>query len=248
LCEHCRSENASTVVQRTVPAHGEAHLDALGIALRNVVAARHAPSSPRASAAPLGAMSSRNPNGQGQAQRLDKDEVVTKCSVKSGPKYTPKGKIRVTTTGNRKSAPFSFAATFRNSAWGPFWKDADASCCEVRQYIKWDKAFHDYIGGPPHSGFPATATYDTWYEDRDANDKRYGHRTGPHSDPIAGGGDEYTDDTGAQDQASGAKYNGRDTPGGPTTMTGQFKFYLAAIDTCNADKVKARSPEIKIDW
>jgi hypothetical protein len=121
------------------------------------------------------------------------------------------------------------------------------SCCEVRQYIKWDNAFHTWMGGPPHSGFPSSATADTWYEDRDTRDTRYGHRSGTHSDPGSGCADEYR--TGSvQDQASGDTYCGRDTPSGPSDMPGKFMFQLKVIDTCNGNAVKASSSVITINW
>jgi hypothetical protein len=117
----------------------------------------------------------------------------------------------------------------------------------VRQYIKWDKAYQDEKGGPPHGGFPSSATYGTWYEDRDNADKRYGHRSGTHSDPIAGGGDEYTTG-GVRDQAHGDHYNGRDAPNGALSRTGTWDFKLEVIDTCNANAVKATSSVITVNW
>jgi hypothetical protein len=111
------------------------------------------------------------------------------CYVETGPTYTPGGTIPVTKVGGRKSASFSMAATFGTA----FVTDPPRipACCEISQYIKWNEVYHKWRGGPPHSGFPSSATYDTWYEDRDTRDKRYGHRSGPHSDPIADCGDEY---------------------------------------------------------
>jgi hypothetical protein len=132
-------------------------------------------------------------------------------AVASGPTYTPTGAVPVTTSGTSKRAPFSFGATFVED----LNNGVRASCCEVRQYIRWDEAFQKWHGGkPPHGGFSSSASADTWYEDRDANDKRYGHRSGAHSDPIAGGGDEYTTG-GVRDQANGDTYAGRDAPKGP---------------------------------
>jgi hypothetical protein len=124
---------------------------------------------------------------------------------------------------------------------------ARPGCCSVRQYIKWDQAFHNWHGGPPHRGFPANATFDTWYEDRDAADKRYGHRNDNFSDPIAGCGDEYLTN-GVRDQANGDHYCGRDRPNGPAAMTGTWQFQLKVIDTCNGGVVKASSPIITINW
>src|SRR5262245_36095766 len=87
---------------------------------------------------------------------------VNDCSVRSGPCYTPTVTIPVTSSGGRERATFDLAAAF----------DTDAatgkkpSCCEVRQFIKWDQAFHDWMGGPPHSGFPSSTAANTWIEDR----------------------------------------------------------------------------------
>jgi len=165
------------------------------------------------------------------------------CDVKSGPTYTPSGTIPVTTSGSRKSAPFSFASEFNNDT--PAGKCP--RCCEVRQFIKWDSAFHTWNGGPPHSGFPSGAAHSTWIEDRDSSDKRYGHRSGTHSDPIGGCGDEYRTGS-SRDQANGNKYCGKDAPGGPSGLTGTWNFQLKVVDTCNSDAVKASSSIITVNW
>ena len=165
------------------------------------------------------------------------------CSVKSGPTYSPTGNIPVTKSGGRKSASFSFSAEFDKDAT----TGKKPSCCEVHQFIKWDKAYETSKGGPPHGGFPSGTKADTWIEDRDANDKRYGHRTDSHSDPIAGCGDEYK--TGStRDQANGNTYCGNDNPGAPESRKGQFQFQLKVVDTCNGDAVKATSSVISVNW
>jgi hypothetical protein len=120
-------------------------------------------------------------------------------------------------------------------------------CCEVRQFIKWSKAYQDEKGGPPHSGFPSSATHDTWYEDRDDSDKRYGHRSGTHSDPRTGCGDEYLL-SGTRDQAKGDEYCGNDNPDLAGSRKGTWNFQLKVIDVCNSDAVKASSAEITINW
>lgn len=168
------------------------------------------------------------------------------CFVASGPTYTPSGAVPVTTAGGVKSAPFSFAATFGTAAA----TGRAPRCCSVRQFIKWNAAYAAWKGGPPHAGF-GTAPADTWIEDRDPADKRYGHRAGVHSDPGAGF-DEYTTG-GVRDQANGDTYAGSDAPGGPAVVggrarTGIWNFQLKVIDTCNGDAVKATSSIISIDW
>jgi hypothetical protein len=169
--------------------------------------------------------------------------VTPHCVVASGPTYTPRGTIPATTSGGVKRFPFRLAATFSN-------RSPEAvlpSCCSVRQYIKWDQRYVDSKGGPPHSGFPSSTPVDTWIEDRDANDKRYGHRAGPYSDPIAGGGDEYTT-RGVRDQAGGDTYSGRDTPQAPVSRTGKWQFRLNVIDECNSNAVKASSSVITVNY
>ncbi len=195
----------------------------------------------------------RNPAGDGPTE----DEDVTangdagtdagaapaaNCSVASGPTYTPSGTVPIVRASGRKSAPFSFGATFATTPGS----GAAPRCCSVRQYIKWDKAYQDDKGGPPHSGFPSSSSFGSWYEDRDASDKRYGHRSGPHSDPIAGG-DEYLT-AGTRDQLNGDTYVGTDAPGAPDSRKGQFQFQLKVIDTCNGDAVKASSSIITVQW
>lgn len=165
-----------------------------------------------------------------------------RCGVASGPTYTPTGSVPVATTGGRKRASFTFAAKFNSDAS----TGEVPGCCQVRQYIKWDSKFHTWRGGPPHSGFPSGASADTWIEDRDTADKRYGHRSGTHSDPIAGG-DEYLL-AGVRNQAAGDTYRGSDSPGGPTSMVGKFFFRLDVIDVSNSNAVKASSSTITIDW
>jgi len=165
------------------------------------------------------------------------------CAVKSGPSYSVTGTVPVITSGGKKRAPFDFSASFTTDAT----KGAKPSCCEVRQYVKWDKKFHDWMKGPIHSGFPSTATYDTWYEDRDTSDTRYGHRSGPYSSPVAKCRDEYKTGT-TQDMANGDTYCGHDGPNGPDTMTGTWSFQLKVVDTCDGDKEKASSAVITVNW
>ncbi len=121
------------------------------------------------------------------------------------------------------------------------------ACCEVRQYIKWNEAYHTWRGGPPHSGFPSSATYDTWYEDRDSSDMRYGHRSGVHSDPIADCGDEYLT-AGRRDQVNGDSYCGADKPQSSAPAGATYNFQLKVIDTCTGDQEKASSSIITVNW
>jgi hypothetical protein len=257
--EECEREHGTAtrrITQRAVALQRTDELDrALG-ALRAAVAVRNSTTHGPTAAATAPDARSRNPtpdtrsrNPTADDQQADDEESVTRdCSVSTGPAFTPKGKIPVATWGGRKRASFSLAASFKTSAsWWEFWSSPDPACCSVRQYIKWDKTYHDDNGGPPHPGFPSSATYDTWYEDRDRRDKRYGHRSGPHSDPIADCGDEYLRG-GTRDQANGDTYCGKDNPNIPDRLNGTWQFQLKAIDTCNSDKVKATSSVITVKW
>jgi hypothetical protein len=230
----------------------------LGRSERPIVArgGRENPRDAEISRALASAASTRNPTGAMDDEIVTADPTGTaggggsatatpapNGNVSSGPSYTPSGTIAATIAGARKRATFDFGATMLTDAA----KGTVPRCCSIRQYIKWDKDFADWRGGPPHRGFPSGTGHDTWIEDRDQNDKRYGHRSGPHSDPIAGGGDEYLL-AGVRDQANGDVYKGRDSPGGPTAMKGKFEFQLKAIDTCNGDVERAASSVITINW
>jgi hypothetical protein len=162
------------------------------------------------------------------------------CTVTSGPTYSPTSPT-VSNNGRRKQASFSMAATFGSAS------GAVPRCCGVRQYIRWNSAYQTANGGPPHRGFPATASAGTWYEDRDTADKRYGHRSGPYSDPIASCGDEYLSGT-ARDMANGDTYCGKDNPFVPARITGAWDFQLKVVDVEHGSAEKASSPIITITW
>jgi hypothetical protein len=166
-----------------------------------------------------------------------------RCSIVSGPAYTPSGTIPVTNAGGRKTAAtFNLGASFHSAGTG-----VSPACCSVRQYIKWNTAFHNWSGGPPHAGFPSSAPANTWIEDRnDTNTRRYGYRTGPFAVPLSPCRNEYKTGT-TLDMANGDTYCGRDRPSGPTSMVGQFKFRLDVIDTCSG-AAAVSSPEITINW
>lgn len=166
------------------------------------------------------------------------------CNVASGPSYSPSGTIPLTDYGSVKTAPFSMAATFATDST----KDIKPSCCEIHQFIKWDKDAHKANGGPPHKGFPSSAKADAWIEDRSPDDKRYGHRSGPHSNLSDDCFDRYT--TGqTRDDANGDTYCGADSPDGPAHyMKGQYQFRLDVVDNCNRDATKASSSVITVDW
>jgi hypothetical protein len=157
--------------------------------------------------------------------------------LKRGPSYTPSGSITAGTSGERQTTRFDFTAEFENDPK----KGIYAACCEVRQYIKWSHT------PPKHAGFGTGLSADTWYEDRDAVDKRYGHRSGPHSENIPG--NQYVNKKGSPDQANGVKYEGNDNPGIKAgSRTGEtWDFMVKVIDTCNGDKVLG-TDTVSVKW
>ncbi|MFZ5447953.1 MAG: DUF4157 domain-containing protein [Thermodesulfobacteriota bacterium] len=185
--------------------------------------------------------------GPTTARRLFREigaERVGRGVVKSGPRYTPGGPITATVAGGRKSASFRFTAEFEHDpANGIF-----ASCCEVRQFIRWDPAAVASWGGPtvPHGGFPAGTPANTWIEDRDAANTRYGHRAGPFSAPAAW--DQYIDSTGRRNQAFGHIYRGRDTPSGPATDAGTWTFLVKVVDVANGGVTIGSQDVLSVNW
>lgn len=168
--------------------------------------------------------------------------------LKKGPRYHPNGSLAPTNAGGRKSVSFDFDAVFdRDPAAGVF-----PECGEIHQDVKWNKAAADSLkaitGNPvPHAGFPAGHPANVWIEDRDTSDTRYGRRSGPHSAPVGGGGDEYTSAAG-QDELHGASYHGHDGPAGPTALAGRWTFMVLAFDMCNHGVEVGNADFIKIDW
>ena len=124
------------------------------------------------------------------------------CGVKKGPEYNKEGEIK----GNKK---FKFSAEFENDA------AHDPKCCEVHQFISSNKV-------PLHKGFPADMKADTWYEDRNQTNNRYGHRR--KDDPF------YTPPQDAN-RYSDNGFSGWDQPQGWPAGT-IFKFYLVVVDIC----------------
>lgn len=167
-----------------------------------------------------------------------------KCCVNVNPTYSPsgdsKGEIQSTTVGGAKFANFSFSAGFENDAK----KDCCCKCCEFRQYIMWVPANGTNTNRIPH--FPSGSMPNVYYEDRDQNNKRYGHRSGNNSDPQDF--DQYLDENGNRDQAEGCAYQGSDTPQIPATNRSWSKwvFYQFIVDVCNGEKKVAEGDTINI--
>jgi hypothetical protein len=115
----------------------------------------------------------------------------------------------------------------------------------------WDAAFVAASvaagnGTVPHAGFPAGSPAGTWIEDRDQAGGRYGHRTGPHSDP--GPGDQYLDAAGRRNQAYGDRFRGTDNPRGLAADRGSWTFRLRVIDVCNGSTRVQSSRPLVINW
>ena len=184
--------------------------------------------------------------GPSSARRLFRElgaEKEGEGKVKSGPRYSPQVPT-VAVVGTRKETSFRFNAEFESDpAKGIF-----PSCCEVRQFIRWNAAAVTSWGGPrvPHGGFPATHPANRWIEDRDSSNNRYGHRSGPFSDPTTD--DQYLDSSGKRNQAYGHIYRGRDMPFGPATDAGQWRFLVKVIDVCKGGRTIGKQDVIRINW
>ena len=166
----------------------------------------------------------------------------SKGQVKSGPTYTPSGTLTPTANvDGSKSATFKMSAEFDHDPAN----DIYASCCEVRQYIKWSSD----ADRPRNPGFSPAGSFsaNTWYEDRDSVGKRYGHRAGPYSECISI--NHYEDSSGTNNCATGSIYKGEDAPkDGSGTKTGVWDFELKVIDTCNGDKQIGSTATVSVDW
>jgi hypothetical protein len=148
-------------------------------------------------------------------------------------------------SGAGETTHFGFNAEFENAPAGA----AFPSCCEIRQFIRWNAAAAAGMGpaGVPHGGFPAGTPVDIFIEDRDAANHRYGHRSGPFSDPQPF--DQYLDSTGARNQAFGHLYRGTDDPQVPPAMAvGQWQFYAKVVDVCRGEVRKGNDSLIRINW
>jgi hypothetical protein len=170
-------------------------------------------------------------------------EGVAHGEVEQGPFYDVHTINPPTVAGN-KQAQFNFTARFKHDPANGVY----ASCCEVRQQIAWDAASAAALtGGRPHAGFPAGHPVNTFIEDRDDRNTRYGHRTGPFSDPATG--DEYFDTNGRRNQAFGHRYSGQDNPGGPAgVLTGTWRFRLSVVDVCNGGVEIGGRDFTRVNW
>jgi len=182
--------------------------------------------------------------GPGTAARLFREigaEHVGSGALVTGPSYAATTSLRPPVVGGRQQATFNIAAEFTDDpANGLF-----ASCCELRQFIRWDATYAAAgPGGPPHGGFPAATAADTWIEDRDGADTRYGHRSGRHS--ALGTGDEYIDNTNHRNAAFGHRYRGQDNPG-TVRNAGSWRFMVRAIDVCSGNR-RLGDDFLRVTW
>ena len=91
-------------------------------------------------------------------------EGVGRGEVEAGPTYNPGGTITPPVVGGNQQATFRFSARFKHDPANGVY----ASCCDVRQHIRWDAASAAALaGGIPHAGFPAGTAANTWIEDRE---------------------------------------------------------------------------------
>ena len=171
-------------------------------------------------------------------------EKAGECKVVSGVNYAPGAPAAVPAGGGGETAHFDFNAEFENDPAASVFP----SCCEIRQFIRWNAAAAAGMGPArvPHGGFPAATPVDTFIEDRDDANHRYGHRSGPFSDPQPF--DEYRD-TGARNQAFGHLYRGFDDPNPTAAMSvGQWQFYVKVVDVCHGEVRKGDDSLIRINW
>ena len=173
--------------------------------------------------------------------------LVRRGRIRVGPTYTPNGIVAATVAGGSKRTTFTFAAEFEHDPANGIW----ASCCEVHQELEWDAAaaasFTAITGNPvPHNGFPAAHPAGTRIEDRNAGDtQRYGHR---RAFGGGGAGNRYVNADGTLNQANGVRFEGRDSPGGPSAVVGQWRFRLSVVDVCNESRQIGGTDNITINW
>ncbi len=169
-------------------------------------------------------------------------ENVGRAQLASGPAYHATTALNPPpVVGGREQAGFRLEADFEDDPENGIY----ASCGEIRQYFWWDAAFAAAApGGPPRTGVPAGAAAETWTEDRDQADTRYGHRTGQFSAPMVG--DQYIDNTNVRNQGFGHQYRGRDFPG-HGRFAGVWRFNLRAIDICHGN-ARLGDDYLRIRW
>jgi RHS repeat-associated protein len=156
---------------------------------------------------------------------------LCKCGLSTEPQYMVAGRAapRVVSQGTL----FTWDAIFLSDA------THAPACCEVRQQVQWSwytSSVHGPGEGltPPMFHAPENRP-NTWYEDRDMNDKRYGRRSGVHSSPQTW--DHYSQD----------RYHGEDQPSGNAPGL-QAIYRIIVVDVCNEEEIIFRSRTIRVDF
>jgi RHS repeat-associated protein len=156
----------------------------------------------------------------GWADPTGQQKCKKACGIKKGPEYNVSGTVPGGTG-------FTFHAEFLND------DEHSPSCCEVRQLISWTQ------GGPPnHHGFYPPGNFQSggWYEDRDANNCRYGRRTGLFGCLPVGPGNNY----------NGNNYDGADWPNIHHHVL--LGFRLIVVDICQGGKTIYTSKTIHVQF
>jgi hypothetical protein len=194
------------------------------------------------------------------------------CKVKNGPRYLPAGPIDAaasTDTGGAfvgplsefggETACFAMLASFEtNPAGKPSadpTKDVNPACCEVHQYV-WSTKGSSIAGLAPAWSPKEKYPPEQWFEDRDDENKRYGHRADEYSSCSArqqGFGhcptiDKYLNSTDADtDCQCGDVFQGQDSP---THFCSKeyTKFKLKVFDRCNGTYVEGKEVELVVRW
>jgi len=139
-----------------------------------------------------------------------------KCGLKVAPEYDKGPSVPGRTT-------FSWHATFMND------ETHKPTCCEVRQMTSWNGA------APPWFQPPDTRP-NTWYEDRDQQNHRYGRRPPSTYSDLHPGFDWY----------SGDNYDANDTPAMWADET--VKFKVIVVDVCNGGSTIHESKTLFVNF
>lgn len=174
---------------------------------------------------------------------MGSSSVGDRCEVISGPRYSKTGTIEA-----KQPDPGSLEQTAGLEMRAEFANDPvsgrKASCCEVRQQVRWDDEFvRSNQGRPPHQGFQG-ANAGTWQEDRTADEQcRYGHR----DMKAKCGGDTYHTN-GVEDRANGDTWDGEDRLRASVFHHGKIDLKLQVIDRCNGDQLRAESDPLTVQF
>lgn len=165
------------------------------------------------------------------------------CMIKSPPTFSPTGPIkgRDWLQGGQIAA-FYFSAEFVHDPE----KGHCAWCCEARYMISWTP-----YATPDHPGFRPADAFESkkWYEDRNSEDKRIGHRIGPYAPSERQRNWSYTDSDGkTYDLFAGTKFNGEDAPyWNQKGIKGSWMFQIIIRDVCKQED-RAQSPILTVNW